>query len=124
MVPARKILIVDDDQEILDLLKANLERWGQVEVVTAGDPEEAKRKVVSEAPDLVVLDLVMPKGDGGEVLKFIRENPGTANIPVIISTVCREISTLIRLMSLGATDYLVKPYDIRELKNMLTLLLV
>lgn len=123
-MPSRKILIVDDDQEILDLLKANLERWGQVEVVTARDIDEAKQKVTSEVPDLVVLDLVMPKGDGGEVLKFIRENPRTAEIPVIISTVCREISTLIRLMSLGATDYLVKPYDIRELKNMLALLLV
>lgn len=112
----RKILVVDDEPDVLDALKSSLERRRDIQVAIAKDGEEALKVLEKESQDLVVLDLVMPKINGEELLKRMRKNFKTEKIPVIISTAKRETSSsLVNLMNLGATDYLTKPYDIKEL---------
>lgn len=111
----KKVLIVDDEPDILDALKSTLERRQEFKVTIAKDGEEALQVLEKESPDLILLDLVMPKISGDELLKLIRKNLKTMDTPVIISTVRRETSSLVNLLNLGATDYLMKPYNIQEL---------
>jgi two-component system OmpR family response regulator len=111
----KKILIVDDEIDVLKALKSSLERQENFKVSTARNGEEALKDVEKEAPDIIVLDLMMPKMSGEELLALLRKNMKTMDTPVIISTVRRETASLINLMNLGATDYLMKPYDVREL---------
>ena len=114
----KRILVVDDEADVLDALKSSLERQ-DFKVALAQDGEEALKKLESESPDLIILDLIMPKLSGEELLKLIRKNLKTMDTPVIVSTVRRETSTLVNLMKLGATDYLMKPYDIKELSKII-----
>src|SRR5580704_1281166 len=81
-----KILVCDDERNIVRMTQVNLERMGHT-VVTAFNGKEAMEKVTSENPDLVLLDVMMPYFDGLEVLKSIRKNPETENLPVILLTV-------------------------------------
>ncbi len=111
----RRILIVDDEPDVLHALKSTLERQKDFKVSVARDGEEALQMISIETPDLVVLDLVMPKIGGEQLLQFIRKDAKTATTPVIVSTVKRETSSLVNLMNAGATDYLMKPYDVRDL---------
>jgi DNA-binding response OmpR family regulator len=114
----KKILIVDDEPDILKSLKDALERrYRDFRISVASDGQEALKKIQEEAqaPDLIILDLVMPRLSGEELLPILRKNDKTAGIPIIISTVRRETSSLVNLMEMGATDYLMKPYDVREL---------
>jgi DNA-binding response OmpR family regulator len=111
----KKILIVEDEQDVRNILKSALERQKQFIVDTAEDGEEAIQKIQDSTPDLIVLDLMLPKINGEELLKLIRKNFKTLNTPVIVSTVEKQTSSLVNLMNLGATDYLAKPYNIEEL---------
>jgi two-component system alkaline phosphatase synthesis response regulator PhoP len=111
----RRILIVDDEPDVLRSLKSSLERRKDFKVSIASDGEEALKILENETPDLVVLDLVMPKIGGEQLLNLIRKDSRTVDTPVIVSTVRRETASLINLMNAGATDYLMKPYDVREL---------
>lgn len=115
----KRILVVDDEPDVLSSLKSGLERQETFVVETAQNGEEAWQKVQDSAPDLIVLDLFMPKLSGEDLLKLIRKNFRTMDTPVIISTVRRETSSLVHLMNLGATDYLMKPYDIKELNRLI-----
>lgn len=106
-----KILVVDDEKPISDIIKFNLEKEGY-EVVTAFDGEEALEKVESEDPDLVVLDVMLPKIDGLEVMREIRK---THSMPVIMVTAKEgEIDKVLGL-EMGADDYVTKPFSNREL---------
>jgi len=87
---------------------------------SAKDGQDALAKIEAESPDLIVLDVMMPNISGDEVLKRIRENIKTMDIPVIVSTVNHDISSLVKFMNLGATDYLIKPYDIKELSQLIS----
>lgn len=111
----KSILIVDDETDVLFALKSSLERHKEFKVTIASDGEEALKVLENDTPDLIVLDLVMPKITGQDLLKLIRQNIKTIGTPVIISTGNRETATMVDLMNLGATDYLMKPYDIKEL---------
>jgi DNA-binding response OmpR family regulator len=115
----KRILVVDDEPDVLNVIKSSLERQHEFEVDTAKDGEEALKKLEISTPDLIVLDLVMPKLNGEELLKRLRKNFKTINTPVIVSTVRRETSSLINLMNLGATDYLMKPYDMNDLTKII-----
>lgn len=117
----KRILIVDDERDVLEVLKSSLERQHDLKVEVAQDGEEALKMMEQHSPDLVVLDLVMPKVNGEDVLRKIRNNYKMASTPVIISTVKRETSSMINLMNLGATDYLMKPYDVAALKKLIDL---
>ncbi len=111
---AKKILLVDDEKDILDLLEFNLESEGY-KTYKAQDGEEAVQKATSKQPDLVLLDIMLPKKDGWEVLRELRANKATAGIPVIFLTAKdSEIDEVVGL-ELGADDYIVKPISIRKL---------
>jgi len=114
----KRILIADDEPAITGALKSILQRRA-FHVSVAEDGEEACRKIEDENPDLVVLDLLMPKMSGEQVLKSMRLNLKTSETPVIISTARRDIPTFANLMSMGATNYLMKPYNIRELTSLI-----
>lgn len=107
----RKILVVDDEQAIVDLLSFNLRKEGY-DVVTANDGEEGLLKSESESPDLILLDVMLPKIDGFTVCRKVRERKTT---PIIMITAKEEEVDKILGLELGADDYLTKPFSVREL---------
>jgi PleD family two-component response regulator len=109
-----KILVVDDEEHIRKILKFKLEKHGYY-VITADNGEIALQMVRRENPDLIILDLMMPKMDGFEVCKRIRKNFQTAQIPVIMLTAKSDMIDKIKGLAGGANDYLVKPYSNDEL---------
>jgi len=110
----KKILAVDDERHIVRLVEVNLQRAGY-EVVTAYDGREALEKVKSETPDLVVLDVMMPYMDGFEVLKNLKADPTTAEIPVIMLTAKAQDADVFRGWQSGVDCYLTKPFNPMEL---------
>lgn len=106
-----KILVVDDEESILTLLKFNLEKSG-FQVITSLDGREALRIIELEKPDLVVLDLMLPGLDGMEVLKTLRQEKN--NTPVLMLTAKNDELDKILGLELGADDYLTKPFSPRE----------
>jgi phosphate regulon transcriptional regulator PhoB len=109
-----KILVVDDEKDIVDLIAYNLEKEGFA-VLKAYDGEEALELVGSEKPHLVILDLMLPGIQGLEVCKFIRKNPETASLPIIMLTAKGEEIDKILGLEMGADDYITKPFSVREL---------
>ena len=109
-----KILIVDDEPDVVELVAFNLKAAG-FEVVSAADGAEALRKARLTAPDLILLDLMLPEVNGLEVCKLLRRDPATAPIPIIMLTAkASEIDRILGL-ELGADDYITKPFSPREL---------
>ena len=113
-MPAKKIMAVDDERHIVRLIQVNLERSG-FQVITAFDGPEALKKVEAERPDLIVLDVMMPKMDGFEVLKRLQANPETREIPVIMLTAKAQDVDVFRGWSSGVSAYLTKPFNPLEL---------
>jgi two-component system alkaline phosphatase synthesis response regulator PhoP/two-component system response regulator VicR len=111
---SKKILAVDDERHIVRLVQVTLERAGY-QVVPAFDGKEALKKVDSERPDLIVLDVMMPYMDGFEVLKRLKSNPATANIPVIMLTAKAQDADVFHGWSSGVDCYLTKPFNPMEL---------
>ncbi|MDF1860831.1 MAG: response regulator transcription factor [Verrucomicrobiales bacterium] len=110
-----KILIVDDEEDIRELIAVNLMREEQYQLIEAADGLEALRRAKDERPDLVILDLMLPHMDGLTVYKKLRENALTAKIPVIMLTARGRLEEKIEGLELGADDYLSKPFSPREL---------
>jgi len=110
----RRILVVDDERHIVRLVQVNLERAGY-QVVSAFDGKEALKKVDSEQPNLIVLDVMMPHMDGFEVLKRLRGNAATKNIPVIMLTAKAQDADVFRGWASGVDCYLTKPFNPMEL---------
>ena len=108
---SKKILVVDDEQSIVTLLQYNLEQAGY-SVVTAFDGEEGLQAAISLKPDLVVLDLMLPKMDGLEVCKQLRQQK--VNIPILMLTAKDDEFDKVLGLELGADDYLTKPFSPRE----------
>jgi two-component system phosphate regulon response regulator PhoB len=108
------VLVVEDEQDILDLVSYNLEQ-ADFRVVTATDGLAALEVLQREQPDLVVLDLMLPKLDGKEVCRRIRQDDATRNLPVIMLTAKAEEVDRIVGFELGADDYITKPFSPREL---------
>src|SRR6185436_8156441 len=112
-----KILIVEDEEILLTALSEELKQEG-FEVVGAKDGIEGVEKTASEKPDLVLLDLVMPRLDGIGALKQMKENEQTKDTPVVILTNLSDYDKVSDALSLGAMDYLVKAnYRLEELIN-------
>ncbi len=109
-----KILVVDDEEHIRRILKFQLEKNGY-DVVTAENGDVALQLIRRETPDLLLLDLMMPKIDGFEVCKRIRQNCQTSQIPIIMLTAKSDLPDKIKGLKDGANDYLVKPYSNEEL---------
>ena len=111
---SKKILIVEDEREILDLVKLYLEKEGY-RTVAATDGAEGLRLARGEHPNLIVLDLMLPEIDGLEVCKKLRLNPQTAMLPIIMLTAKSEESDTVVGLELGADDYITKPFSPRNL---------
>lgn len=105
--PKNRILVVDDDQTLLNMYKERLEAGGY-EVVTASNGEEGLAKVVDYLPHCMLLDVLMPKVNGFDVLESIRENKETRDIPVIMLTALVQDSNKEKGLSEGADDYIIK----------------
>jgi putative two-component system response regulator len=109
-----KILIVDDNKVNIELLRAQLKSYNYT-IETALDGEEALAKIAAGAPDMVLLDLMMPKISGYEVCRSIKQNRATQFIPVIVITALQELDDKLKAIELGADDFLVKPFNKLEL---------
>jgi two-component system alkaline phosphatase synthesis response regulator PhoP len=108
------ILIVDDERDILDLIEYNLKKEGFV-VVTAEDGEEGIEKARQVKPDLVLLDIMMPKMDGLEVIDMMRQDANLKDIPVIFLTARSDEKTEVKGLDRGADDFLTKPISTTKL---------
>jgi len=106
----KKILVVDDEEDIVKLLEYNLEKQGYI-VLTAKSGEQALELVKKEKPNLVILDLMLPKIDGLEVCKLLKKEPQTESISIIMLTAKGEESDIIIGLELGADDYITKPFS-------------
>lgn len=112
---ANKIMIVDDEPDVVDLVKLVLKSEGY-EVVTANSGKEALEKMVKEMPDLVLLDIMMPQMDGWEVYNHIKSNTTTKDIPVAMLTAkSQSIDKMIGLHVVQVDDYITKPFGRAEL---------
>ncbi len=106
----RTILVVDDEKPILEILKFNLEKEG-FRVLGASDGEEGLVLALTKNPDLILLDIMLPKLDGFDVCKRIREK---SNVPIIMITAREEEVDKVLGLELGADDYITKPFSVRE----------
>jgi two-component system, OmpR family, alkaline phosphatase synthesis response regulator PhoP len=107
-----RILIVDDEEDILELVRYNLEREGyETACVTTG--EEALKAARTELPDLVLLDLMLPGVDGLDVAKLLKSDPKTQHIPIVMLTAKGEEADVVTGLELGADDYITKPFSPR-----------
>jgi len=111
---ARTVLVIDDEPELGRLIDYNLTKAGYL-VLTARDGEAGLAAARKHAPDLVVLDVMMPGLDGWEVCKRLRQEPSTAALPILMLTAKAEESDRVLGLELGADDYLTKPFSVREL---------
>jgi CheY-like chemotaxis protein len=118
---SRNVLIVDDEEVIRKFLRINLDNWGY-EVKEAVDGEEALKQLKSDDFDLLICDILMPKKDGWEVLKEMRSDPKTKDIPVIILTGKNEDVEMFKGYDMGANYYITKPFTKAQLQYGLKLM--
>jgi len=109
----RRILVVDDDREVVRLIRAYLEQAG-FEVLAAHDGETAVHILRRDQPDLLLLDLMLPGRDGWEITRLVRSDPALAHTPIIMLTARIDDTDKIVGLELGADDYVTKPYNPRE----------
>jgi DNA-binding response OmpR family regulator len=110
----KKILVVDDEEVIRRLLRISLTKWGY-EVKEASDGEQVLEQLSREGFDLLILDILMPNKDGWQVLKEVKSNPKTKDIPVIVLTAKNEDFDMFKGYELGASYYLTKPFTKAQL---------
>lgn len=108
----KKILVVDDEVDLVEILKLSLE-VNNYEVITAFDGEEALEKAKKEKPDLILLDIVMPKKDGWTFVREMKMDESIKHIPVIVLTVKEQLKDEFELE--GVKDFIVKPIEIEKL---------
>ena len=114
----RKILVVDDEAELVEMLRMRLEANGY-EVVTAYDGEDGLAQAEKEKPDLILLDIMMPKMDGLVVLSRLKSNLETNFIPVIMLTAKGDTSAIMEAQRSFATDYAIKPFEPKHLLSLI-----
>lgn len=110
-----KILIIEDDSTINELIKINLELAGY-SVIQALDGIKGFALAKQELPNAIILDLMMPEVDGYTVAQRIRQNPETKNIPILMLTALSQLNDKVKGFDVGADDYLTKPFEVEELK--------
>jgi two-component system alkaline phosphatase synthesis response regulator PhoP/two-component system response regulator VicR len=119
---AQTILVVDDDPKIVRVVEINLTQEGY-RVRTAADGEEALAAVAQERPDLVLLDVMMPRLDGFETLKRLKADPASTDIPVVMLTARAQDEDVFEGYGTGAQWYLTKPFEPVELRRVVRHLL-
>ncbi len=110
----KRILLIDDEPEFVELITLRLEA-NQYEVMAASNGQEGFNKALSEKPDLIFLDIMMPRKNGLELLPQLKQHEQTRLIPVIMLTAKADTRSMLESQKLGATDYLIKPFDSKEL---------
>jgi two-component system, OmpR family, alkaline phosphatase synthesis response regulator PhoP len=113
-VARERVLVVDDEEDILELVTFNLVKDGY-QVVTAASGEEALRQTKHGTPDLILLDLMLPGLDGLDVCRALKSNTDTDHIPIIMLTAKTEDADIVAGLELGADDYITKPFSPRVL---------
>lgn len=114
-VARRRVLVVEDETDIANLIKHTLERGGDIEVEVAGSGDAALKATSEAPPDLIVLDLNLPVLSGLEVCRILRQRPATASVPIIMLTARTSEGDRITGLDSGADDYVTKPFSVREL---------
>lgn len=109
-----RILIVDDEKDIVDLISYNLEKEG-FQTSKAYDGESALQTIKEQKPDLIILDLMLPKMNGLDVCRAVRRNPGTSGLPIIMLTAKSDEVDKVTGLEVGADDYVTKPFSVKEL---------
>lgn len=112
----KKILVVDDEPHIVDLIKFSLDP-NKFEIIEAYSGTDAIELAIKEQPDLITLDIMMPNMDGFEICKHLKENSITRNIPVIMISAKNLIQDKFKGIDSGAVDYLEKPFEPEELRR-------
>ena len=110
-----KVLIVEDHPDMRDLLGLIVERLGYLPVL-ANEGEEGVEKAIAEKPNLILLDMVMPKMDGREVARKLRANPETKEIPILAITALHRSQDLNACLLAGCNGYIVKPFGVGDLQ--------
>jgi DNA-binding response OmpR family regulator len=110
----KKVVVVEDEDAVAHLVQASLGDAGYL-CLRARDGEEALRLAEREAPDLIILDILMPKLDGMEVVRRLKNDPVQSRIPVLMLTALGSVDDRVRGLGAGADDYMPKPFDMREL---------
>jgi CheY-like chemotaxis protein len=118
-----RILIAEDDQDIQKVIKMSLKVRGVQEVVVTENGEECLARLADFTPDVILLDVMMPKLDGYETCRRLKENPATAGIPVIFLTAKAQHFEARAGMEAGALGYLIKPFDPMTLHEQIAALL-
>ena len=108
------MIVVEDERDMADLIAMRLKREGY-QVLLAGDGQEALTKIRAELPHAILLDLMLPEMSGGDVLREIRNDPRTTQIPVVILTAKSQEADIIAGLRLGADDYVTKPFSMSVL---------
>ncbi|MEF8794389.1 response regulator transcription factor [Thiohalorhabdus sp.] len=114
MASSNRILVAEDDELLAELVEFKLQEAGYV-VERAGDGEIAVQAVQANPPDALLLDVMLPGIDGFEVLRTLKADPGTADIPILMLTARSLEQDVVSGLDLGASDYLVKPFMVKEL---------
>src|SRR5213595_3364238 len=114
-VSSKRILIVEDEKDVVDLLALNLRRAGGFIISTASDGAAGLAKARGEKPDFIILDLMLPKMPGLEVCKILKSEPATRHIPILMLTARAEEIDRIVGLEFGADDYVTKPFSPREI---------
>jgi DNA-binding response OmpR family regulator len=114
-VSSKRLLIVEDEKDVVDLLSLNLRKAGGFSITTASDGTAGLNKARLERPDFVILDLMLPKMPGLEVCKLLKSDPATRHIPILMLTARAEEIDRIVGLEFGADDYVTKPFSPREI---------
>jgi len=113
-VSSKRILVIEDERDVVDLLTLNLRKSGGFSISTASDGANGLTKARTDKPDLIILDLMLPKMPGLEVCKLLKSDPVTRHIPILMLTARAEEVDRIVGLEFGADDYVTKPFSPRE----------
>jgi DNA-binding response OmpR family regulator len=111
----KKILIVEDEEAILELLSTMFSYFDNYQILCSRDGEEALRIVREDTPDIILLDMQIPKINGNEVCRLIKSNPTTSNIKVLILTGMSQDFDLQSARDMGADAYMIKPFSLNDI---------
>jgi len=114
-LPPSKVLVVDDNMQNLELIEAYLDELDNVTTISATDGEGCLKKVESERPDLILLDIMMPRMSGYEVCQRLKSDPATQDIPIIMVTALYEMGDIERGVEVGTNDFISKPVNRADL---------
>jgi DNA-binding response OmpR family regulator len=115
VTPRARVLVVEDEQDIAELITHTLKRGGELEVESVGSGDAALKSITERTPDLIILDLNLPVLGGLEVCRILRSRPNTADTPIIMLTARTTESDRVIGFDVGADDYITKPFGLREL---------